>query len=184
MRRRLFSMALCLTLFLTGCSSGGVSENTTEAITTEPEAVTTEAVTTTATTEEEHSEEVTTTETEETEMEIILTVNVTELTVAWEDNESVVEIRSYLETGSITATLNRYGGFEQVGSLPQAFTRSDVQMTTNPGDIVLYSGNQIVIFFGNNSWAYTKLGHIEGLSDEELRDLLDTDSVEITLELK
>ena len=54
-----------------------------------------------------------------------------------------------------------YGGFEQVGSLPQSFSRSDVQMTTQPGDIVLYSGNQLVIFFGSNSWSYTRLGHIE-----------------------
>lgn len=181
MKFRLYACALAVMTLLTGCSSGGVSEITTGEVTTEPEVVTQA----TTTTEEYQSEEVTTTETEEeTEMEIILTVDGTELTVTWEDNESVAEIRSYLESGSITATLNRYGGFEQVGSLPQAFTRSDVQITTNPGDIVLYSGDQIVIFFGNNSWAYTKLGHIEGLSDEEIRELLDTDSVEITLELK
>ncbi|MCD7804567.1 MAG: hypothetical protein LUH03_05355 [Oscillospiraceae bacterium] len=117
-------------------------------------------------------------------MEIILTVNGTELTVSWEDNESVAEIRSYLENESITATLNRYGGFEQTGALPQTFTRNDVQVTTIPGDIVLYLGNQICLYFDNNTWAFTKLGHIEGLSDEEIRELLDTDSVEITLELK
>ena len=70
---------------------------------------------------------------------------------------------------------------EQVGSLPQNFSRNDVQITTEPGDIVLYSGNQLVIFFGSNSWSYTKLGHIEGLSEQELSELLDTDSAVIEI---
>ena len=59
--------------------------------------------------------------------------------------------------------------------MPQSFSRSDVQMTTQPGDIVLYSGNQLVVFFGSNSWSYTKLGHINGLSADELAALLDKD---------
>ena len=65
------------------------------------------------------------------------------------------------QNGAIEVFASRYGGFEQVGSLPQSFSRSDAQMTTQPGDIVLYSGNQLVIFFGSNSWSYTRLGHIE-----------------------
>ena len=77
-----------------------------------------------------------------------------------------------------------YGGFEQVGSLPQSFSRSDAQMTTQPGDIVLYSGNQLVVFFGSNSWSYTKLGHISGLSADELTVLLDKDQTVIELQIK
>lgn len=69
-----------------------------------------------------------------------------------------------------------------MGSLPQSFTRSDVQMTTEPGDIVLYSGNQIVLFFGSNFWSYTKLGHMDGLSGEELSELLGNDTAEIVIE--
>ena len=72
-----------------------------------------------------------------------------------------------LAQNAITVNTSAYGGFEQVGSLPQRFSRNDVQMTTQPGDIVLYSGNQLVIFFGSNSWSYTRLGHIEGLSTDE-----------------
>ena len=70
--------------------------------------------------------------------------------------------------------------------MPQSFSRSDVQMTTQPGDIVLYSGNQLVIFFGSNSWSYTRLGHIEGLSTNELTTLLDKDIavIEIKKRLK
>lgn len=76
-----------------------------------------------------------------------------------------------------------YGGFEQVGSLPQDFARDDVQMITDPGDLVLYSGNQLVVFFGSNSWSYTKLGHIH-LSVEELAELLDRDAVVLEIKLQ
>ncbi|MFQ8759981.1 MULTISPECIES: cyclophilin-like fold protein [Intestinimonas] len=77
----------------------------------------------------------------------------------------------------------RYGGFEQVGSLPQNLTRNDVQITTEAGDIVLYSGNSIVLFYGSNTWAYTKLGHIEDLSAENLKTLLDVEQVTVSLYL-
>ena len=77
-----------------------------------------------------------------------------------------------------------YGGFEQVGRLPQSFSRSDTQMTAQPGDIVLYSGNQLVVFFGSNSWSYTKLGHINDLSADELTVLLDKDQTVIELQIK
>ena len=79
------------------------------------------------------------------------------------------------QNGVIEVSASRYGGFEQVGSLPQSFSRNDVQTTTQPGDIVLYSGNQLVIFFGSNSWKYTRLGHIVGLSTDKLTALLDKD---------
>ena len=79
------------------------------------------------------------------------------------------------QNGAIEVFASRYAGFEQVGSLSQSFSRNDVQTTTQPGDIVLYSGNQLVIFFGSNSWSYTRLGQIEGLSTDELTALLDKD---------
>ena len=85
------------------------------------------------------------------------------------------------QNGAIEVFASRYGGFEQVGSLSQSFSRSDAQMTTQPGDIVLYSGNQLVIFFGSNSWSYTRLGHVNGMSSEELSDLLNKDVVMIEL---
>ena len=60
--------------------------------------------------------------------------------------------------------------------------RNDAQTTTSPGDIVLYSGNQIVVFYGSNSWAYTRLGKITGLNAQELRTLLGSGNVTLTLE--
>ena len=106
---------------------------------------------------------------------LMLSIDGTPVTVLWEDNETVSELLTAAQNGAIEVSASRYGGFEQVGSLPQSFSRNDVQTTTQPGDIVLYSGNQFVIFFDSNSWSYTRLGHIEGFSADELTTLLDKD---------
>lgn len=79
--------------------------------------------------------------------------------------------------------MSMYGGFEQVGSLGTSLSRNDKQTTTQAGDIVLYSGNQMVVFYGSNSWAYTRLGRITDKSDMELEELLGNGDVTITLEL-
>ena len=115
------------------------------------------------------------------ENELTLFINNTPLTVKWEDNESVSTLFQLAEQEKLTIDMEQYGGFEQVGTLPQNIIRNDEQMVTMPGDIVLYSGNSLVIFYGSNSWAYTKLGHIEGLSAEELTDILDTSEITVTL---
>ena len=111
----------------------------------------------------------------------VLSINGTVLDVQWEENETVAELFAYVQNENITVNTTIYGGFEQVGSLPQRFSRNDVQMTTGPGDIVLYSGNQLVLFFGSNSWSYTKLGHINGMLAEELSELLGADSAIVEL---
>lgn len=120
-------------------------------------------------------------ETQEPALRMI--VNDVPVDVVWEDNETVAEIFSYAQDNLITVNTTVYGGFEQVGSLPQSFSRNDTQMTTQPGDIVLYSGNQLVVFFDSNSWNYTKLGHIN-LSADELNELLcaDTTIIEINVD--
>lgn len=117
----------------------------------------------------------------EQENTLVLRINGNDLNVIWENNETVAELISYAQKEKIVVDTTIYGGFEQVGSLPQSFSRNDVQMTTEPGDIVLYSGNQLVVFFGSNSWSYTKLGQIEGLSEEELSELLSTNSASIEI---
>lgn len=108
---------------------------------------------------------------------LIMRIGETEVPVMWEDNASVEELRELMP---LTIQMSMYGGFEQVGSIGQSIARDDVQMTTESGDIVLYSGNQIVVFYGSNSWAYTKLGHID-LSQEEMTDLLGNGDVTITI---
>ena len=113
---------------------------------------------------------------------IELRIDGVEVSVAWEDNESVTALRELLADGAITVQMSMYGGFEQVGPLGASLPRNDAQTTTSPGDIVLYSGNQIVVFYGSNSWAYTRLGKITGLNAQELRTLLGNGNVTLTLE--
>ena len=108
---------------------------------------------------------------------MILAINETKVPVTWEDNPSVQELEGLLP---LTVSMSMYGGFEQVGPLGQRITSSDVQTDTNPGDIVLYASSQIVIFYGSNSWAYTRLGHID-MPREELEELLGKGNVSITL---
>ena len=110
--------------------------------------------------------------------EMKLYIGGTEVPVTWEDNESVTALKDMLP---LSVSMSMYGGFEQVGSLGGSIVRNDKQTTTDPGDIVLYSGNQIVIFYGSNSWAYTMLGHVD-LSQEELAELLGNGNVDISLE--
>lgn len=114
--------------------------------------------------------------------EIALYVNGTKLDISWEDNKTVDEIKEYAKKNPITVNSTKYDNFEQVGDLPQSFTKDDLQMTTQEGDIVLYSGNKLVVFFGSNSWSYTKLGHIVGLSHDELSKLLNVNTA--TIEIK
>ena len=101
-----------------------------------------------------------------------------EVPVTWEDNASVEALKELLP---LTIQMSMYGGFEQVGPIGQRIARDDRQTTTNFGDIVLYSGNQIVVFYGSNSWAYTYLGHID-LTKEEMTDLLGHGDVTLRLE--
>ena len=106
----------------------------------------------------------------------------TPVTVAWEDNDAVAALKEYCRDQILTIPLSMYGGFEQVGSIGTTLPQNDVQTTTQSGDIVLYSGNQIVVFYGSNSWAYTRLGHITDKSQDELNALLSNGDVSITLE--
>ncbi|MCH5351993.1 MAG: S-layer homology domain-containing protein [Acutalibacter sp.] len=85
-------------------------------------------------------------------------------TATLEDNTAVSELKEMMRQGSVAIQMSDYGGFEKVGSLGRSLTRSDSQTTTSAGDIVLYNGNQIVMFYGSNSWSYTRLGHIDDLT--------------------
>lgn len=107
-----------------------------------------------------------------------LKIGGTEVPVTWEDNASVAALKEMLP---LTVRMSMYGGFEQVGSIGKGLPRSDVQTKTGPGDIVLYSGNSIVIFYGTNSWSYTRLGHVD-LDASRMTELLSNGDVTITIE--
>lgn len=105
----------------------------------------------------------------------------TEVSVAWEDNGAVDALIDLAKAEPLTVHLSMYGGFEQVGSLGTSLPRNDAQTTAEAGDIVLYSGNQIVVFYGSNSWAYTRLGRITDKTADEMADLLGSGDVTITI---
>ncbi len=117
----------------------------------------------------------------EEENTLKMTIGDTAVTVAWERNESVAALKELVKDQPLTVRLSMYGGFEQVGPLGTELPRSDEQTVTQAGDIVLYSGNQIVVFYGSNSWAYTRLGHITDKTAEELAALLGNGDVTLTL---
>lgn len=118
-----------------------------------------------------------------TKMYIKINKNILQVTVA--KNSAVSALIEILKQKDITITVNDYGGFEKVGNLGFSLPTNNSQITTEPGDVILYSGNQIVIFYGSNTWSYTRLGKIEGLSVNELSTLLQAGkgSIQLTLSL-
>ena len=122
-------------------------------------------------------------ETDAENMELIMKIDGTDVGVAWEKNESVDAIRNLAASGGLEINMSMYGGFEQVGSIGQSIPRSDEQTTTKAGDIVLYSGNQVVVFYGSNSWAYTRLGRITGKTEQELAEMLGKKNVVLSFEI-
>ncbi len=111
---------------------------------------------------------------------MILKVDGRALQVEWEDNASVKAL-SKLAKGTLEISAERYGGFEQVGKIGSSLPRSDKNMTSSPGDVFLYAGDKIVVFFGSNTYSYTKLGSIVGLGQDELKGILDKSGVVFTL---
>ena len=119
----------------------------------------------------------------EGEKNMQMMIGETAVTVDWEDNASVEALKALAAEG-LTIEMSMYGGFEQVGSIGEDLPRDDQQTTTASGDIVLYSGNQLVVFYGSNSWAYTRLGHITDQTPAQMKELLGNGDVTITLSVE
>ena len=114
---------------------------------------------------------------------VLLKVGGDTMTATLTDNEATRELTKLLEKGDITIRMSDYGGFEKVGVLPQSLPTSNTQITTKPGDIMLYQGNQMVIFYGSNSWSYTRLGKIDDATVSNLRQFLGNGDITLTLSL-
>ena len=113
---------------------------------------------------------------------MVLTINGEVVSVEWEDNESVEALMDLVSKEPLSIQMSMYGGFEQVGSIGTSLPRNDIQTTTEAGDIVLYSGDQIVVFYGSNSWAYTRLGRITDKDEDELAKMLGKEDVTISID--
>lgn len=110
-----------------------------------------------------------------------ITVGDHEMLATFADNSSAGEFRALLAQGPLTIEMEDYGGFEKVGPLGTALTRNDAQITTAPGDVILYQGDQIALYYGTNSWRFTRLARINDPSD--LQGKLGDGAVSITFSL-
>ena len=103
--------------------------------------------------------------------------------VTLEDNAATKALVEKLQQAPVTVTLNSSGDFEIWGALGFSLPTSNQQITAQPGDVILYSGSNICIFYGTNSWSYTRLGKIDGLTESELRSFLKAGESNITVTL-
>lgn len=113
---------------------------------------------------------------EEDNVKIEMDVNGENFEVYLESNKAAQELVDLLP---LSIELRDFGGFEKVGSIGTSLTTQDQYITTNPGDIVLYQGNQIVLFYGSNSWSYTRLGYIEDV--DRFEEIVGNGNIKITM---
>ena len=104
------------------------------------------------------------------------------LLAVWEENPSAEAFRELLSQGPLTVEMEDYGGFEKVGDLGTTLPRNDTQITTQSGDVILYQGNQITIYYGTNTWNFTRLARIADPGD--LKEKLGDGTVCVTFSLE
>ena len=116
-------------------------------------------------------------------MELHMLIDDTPVAVDWEDNEAVSALKALCKDAPLTIPMSMYGGFEQVGPIGSRLPSDDKQTAAAAGDIVLYSSSQLVVFYGSNSWAYTRLGHITDRDAAGMAQLLGNGDVTVTLRM-
>ena len=115
---------------------------------------------------------------------IKLKVNDAVFDVELENNSATQELMKTLKNGNVTINASDYGNFEKVGELGFSLPTNDENVNTAPGDIVLYQGNQISLFYDSHSWSYTKIGKIQNVDSNQLKNVLGSGDVKLTLSLK
>lgn len=115
--------------------------------------------------------------------QITVSANGNELRANLENNPSAQALAELLTNGPLTIVMHDYGNMEKVGPIGQSLPPSDAQITAEPGDIILYQGDQLTIYYNVNSWNFTRVGRIEGVNAMELKDILGNGDVEVTFSL-
>lgn len=111
---------------------------------------------------------------------VYIKVNNQILDVELENNLATKELKEKLKDRDIVIEAHDYGGFEKIGNLGFSLPREDTNITTSAGDIVLYQGNQISIFYNSNTWNYTRLGRIQDIKTNELKNILGNGDIIVT----
>ena len=115
---------------------------------------------------------------------LVIEVNGRVFTTTFEDNSSAEALREKLGGGALELQLHDYGSFEKVGELPWTLPRNDVSIVAKPGDIILYQGNQLSIYYDENTWSFTRLASLDGATKEELLDVLGDGDVTVKLRVE
>ena len=111
-------------------------------------------------------------------------VNDTTFTATFEENSSAKAFAEFLAQGDLTLDMHDYGSFEKVADLPRSFPRNDKQIDTDAGDIILYQGNSITIYYDKNSWNFTRLGKIDNVNKKRLKQILGKGNVKATFSVE
>ena len=156
-RRLTAGCVLGAALLLAGCAGAGAPEPSAppEAVPPSPAAVQAEKNQSAAGEEEDAA------------MTMDIQIGEAVFSAALEGNAAAHALAELLEDGPLTLTLRDHGGFEKVGALGTGLPAEDAQTTARPGDIVLYQGDQLVLFYGSNTWSYTRLGQVDDLDGWE-----------------
>ena len=111
-------------------------------------------------------------------------VNDTTFTATLEENSSAKAFAEFLTQGDMTLDMHDYGSFEKVADLPRSFPRNDKQIDTDAGDIILYQGNSITIYYDKNSWNFTRLARIDNVNKKRLQQILGKGNVKATFSVE
>lgn len=124
-------------------------------------------------------------ETEQEETDFMMNIQIGEhlLTATLVQNSSTEALLEMLSEGPVTIDMNDYASMEKVGPFPKSLPRNDEQISTEAGDLILYQGNSFVIYYDTNSWNFTRLGKIDNVTQQELKEILGSGSVTAVLSL-
>ena len=116
---------------------------------------------------------------------ITMNITINEKTVSCQlvDNSSTRALLAQLEKGDITYEADDYGNFEKVGNIGISLPQNNESITTTAGDVILYQGNNVCLYYGTNSWTFTRLGKIEGLSKDEIKTFLNAGGGSVKVKL-
>ena len=105
------------------------------------------------------------------------------LTAELADNTSAQALAELLVQGPVTVQMHDYGSMEKVGTLPTSLPENNQQINTEPGDLILYQGNSITVYYDTNNWSLTRLGKVQDITQQELKNILGEGDVEITFSI-
>lgn len=162
-------LAVMLCIF-TGCQSAADSQTSEE--TTAEQTVPAETETTEGTDRQRSEEQM-----------IYAHIGDKTLTILPADNSSAEAFLELLAQGDVTVEMHDYGNFEKVGALGTSLPTNDESITTEPGDVILYQGNSVTIYYDENTWSFTRLGKVQDLSQKELKEILGSGDVSVTFSL-